>query len=53
MKELEEMRLHTVFTTDQEGYSPEIFSRVGGEIYIAGLNHLSLPIPDLATESKE
>jgi len=43
---------HAVFTTDEAGYSPEIFSRAGGEIYIAGLNSSSIPLPALATESK-
>jgi glycine/D-amino acid oxidase-like deaminating enzyme len=43
---------HAVFTTDEAGYSPEIFSRIGGEIYIAGLNSVSLPLPELATESR-
>jgi len=41
---------HAVFTTDEAGYSPEIFSRAGGEIYIAGLNDAALPLPDLATD---
>ena len=39
-----------MFTTDSSGYSPEIFSRVGGEIYIAGLNDASLPLPEVATD---
>jgi glycine/D-amino acid oxidase-like deaminating enzyme len=43
---------HAVFTTDEAGYSPEIFSRVRGDIYIAGLNSSSIPLPALATESK-
>ncbi|MCJ1289509.1 hypothetical protein MMC34_001042 [Xylographa carneopallida] len=41
---------HAVFTTDEAGYSPEIFSRVGGEIYIAGLNSATLPLPERATD---
>jgi hypothetical protein len=45
----EEKGCHAIFTTDNEGYSPEIFSRVGEEIYIAGLNSSSLALPDLAT----
>ena len=36
----------------RSGFSPEIFSRVGGEIYIAGLNDPSLPLPELATDAK-
>lgn len=45
------MGCHAVFTTDEQGYSPEIFSRVGGEIYIAGTNSSSLPLPELASET--
>ncbi|MCJ1243210.1 hypothetical protein MMC30_000407 [Trapelia coarctata] len=43
---------HAVFTTDPSGYSPEIFSRVSGEIYIAGLNSATIPLPAVATERK-
>jgi len=43
---------HAVFTTDPSGYSPEIFSRAGGEIYIAGLNSSTIPLPAVATERK-
>lgn len=43
---------HAIFMTSQPGYSPEIFSRIGGHIYIAGLNSASEPLPLLATESK-
>ena len=50
-KEHEEKGCHAIFTTDEEGYSPEIFSRLGEEIYIAGLNSSSLALPDLATGS--
>jgi len=51
-KVLEERGSHAIFTTDLEGFSPEIFSRSGEEIYIAGLNDSSLPVPDVATHSK-
>ena len=51
-KEHEEQGCHALFTTGEEGYSPEIFSRVGGEIYVAGLNDANLALPSLATESK-
>jgi len=44
---------HAVFMASTPGYSPELFSRRGGEIYIAGLNSASEPLPDLATESKD
>lgn len=37
---------HAVFTTLPGGdFSPEVFSRAGGEIYIAGLNSAELPLP--------
>jgi glycine/D-amino acid oxidase-like deaminating enzyme len=51
-KEHEEKGCHAIFTSDEEGYSPEVFSRMGGEIYIAGLNNPSLALPTLATDSK-
>jgi glycine/D-amino acid oxidase-like deaminating enzyme len=51
-KEHEERGCHAIFTTDDQGYSPEIFSRIGEEIYIAGLNSSALPLPDLATASE-
>ena len=47
----DERGCHAIFTTDEDGYSPEIFSRAGGEIYIAGLNSPSLPLPTLPTDS--
>ncbi|KAL3440291.1 FAD dependent oxidoreductase [Aspergillus insuetus] len=39
---------HAVFTTHPPscGFSPEIFSREGQEIYIAGLNSRDIPVPD-------
>ncbi|TKA23323.1 hypothetical protein B0A50_07531 [Salinomyces thailandicus] len=43
---------HALFTTMRAGFSPEIFSRIGGEIYIAGLNDPSLPLPNLPTDAK-
>ena len=46
-------RGHAVFTTHPEscGFSPEIFSRRGGEIYIAGLNDIDLPLSEQAEET--
>lgn len=41
---------HAIFTTDPSGYSPEVFSRSPGHIYIAGLNSSTYPLPDLATD---
>ena len=41
-----------MFTTDASGsYSPELFSRMpNGEIYLAGLNSSSYPLPSVAHE---
>jgi glycine/D-amino acid oxidase-like deaminating enzyme len=43
---------HAVFTTEETGYSPELFSRVSGEIYIAGLNSSAIALPNLPGEEK-
>ena len=43
---------HAVFATDTHGFSPEIMSRVGGEIYIAGLNDPDLALPETASDAK-
>lgn len=51
-KEHEDGGCHAVFTTDEAGFSPEIFSRLGGNIYVAGLNDASIPLPALATDSQ-
>lgn len=42
---------HAVFTVSEEGWAPEVFSRRGGEIYIAGVNSRVLPVPGLAEEA--
>lgn len=41
---------HAVFATDRSGYSPEVFSRAGGEIWIGGLNSSAIPLPRIAGE---
>lgn len=51
-RELESKGCHAIFTSMQGGISPEIFSRVGEEIYVAGLNDARLPLPELATDAK-
>ena len=51
-KEHESKGCHAIFTTMKSGLSPEIFSRVGEEIYVAGLNDPNLPLPEVATNSK-
>lgn len=43
---------HAVFATNEHGFSPEVFSRIGGEIYVAGLNDADLPLPALATDAR-
>lgn len=48
---LEGKGCHAIFSSDPGGYSPEVFSRLGGEIYIAGLNSDAIPLPDLATKT--
>lgn len=49
-KELEEKGCHAIFATSRSGFSPEMFSRIGGDIYIAGLNSSTIPLPELATD---
>ena len=36
-----DIMIHAVFTSDEDGYSLEIFSKIGGESYVAGLKHRS------------
>ena len=45
--EQESKGCHAVFATDTHGFSPEIFSRIGEQIYIAGLNDASLRLPEI------
>ncbi|KAE8417954.1 FAD dependent oxidoreductase [Aspergillus pseudocaelatus] len=47
-------RCHAIFSENPFscGFSPEIFSRQGGEIYIAGLNDPDMPLPGRAEESR-
>lgn len=42
---------HAIFSAPTKNYSwaPELFSRRGGDIYIAGLNDATIPLPKLAT----
>lgn len=42
---------HAIFTTSPDGWSPELFSRRGGELYLAGFNSGTIPIPELASET--
>ncbi|EGD94271.1 FAD dependent oxidoreductase [Trichophyton tonsurans CBS 112818] len=45
---------HAVFTTHPQscGFSPEVFSRTNAEIYLAGLNGLDIPLPEVATDAQ-
>lgn len=43
---------HAVFATDTLGFSPEWFSRIGGELYLAGLNSTTIPLPDAGEQAK-
>jgi hypothetical protein len=49
-RELDKEVCHAVFATDTLGFSPEWFARIGGELYLAGLNSTSIPLPDVATD---
>ena len=45
-------RVNALFLSKRmEGFTPEVFSRVGGEIYIAGLNDASITPPAPSTSS--
>ncbi|RYP44589.1 hypothetical protein DL768_008962 [Monosporascus sp. mg162] len=43
---------HAVFLISAPGYSPEIFSRADGNIYITGLNSAAEPLPPLPTDAR-
>jgi glycine/D-amino acid oxidase-like deaminating enzyme len=45
-RELEAGGCHALYTTAEPGYSPEIYARIGGHIYVAGLNSATLPLPE-------
>ncbi|KAK4189223.1 FAD dependent oxidoreductase [Podospora australis] len=50
-KAVEGKGCHAVFTTHEQAFCPEMFSRLGGHVYFAGLNSSTLPVPD-AEEGK-
>ncbi|KAF2665491.1 FAD dependent oxidoreductase [Microthyrium microscopicum] len=50
-KEHQSNGCHAVFATDMEGFAPEIFSRREEQIYIAGLNSTTMPLPELASDA--
>jgi glycine/D-amino acid oxidase-like deaminating enzyme len=43
---------HAVFTTNSSGFSPEFFSRTGGEIWFGGLNSTTISLPPGAGEAQ-
>ncbi|KAK6532271.1 hypothetical protein TWF281_006463 [Arthrobotrys megalospora] len=46
--------LHAVFAgIDGLDWHPEAFSRVNGDIYLAGINSSTIPLPEVATDVKE
>ncbi|EMD40494.1 hypothetical protein CERSUDRAFT_91225 [Gelatoporia subvermispora B] len=38
---------HAIFTSDPSGFSPELFSRASGELWLGGLNSSTIPLPAL------
>ncbi|KAF3087069.1 hypothetical protein TWF569_003145 [Orbilia oligospora] len=53
-QETEPRDLHAVFSSiDGLDWHPEAFSRVNGDIYLAGINSATIPLPELATDVKE
>lgn len=51
-EQLESEICHALFATDDLGFSPELFSRVGGELYLAGLNSTTIPLPEQTSDVK-
>ena len=47
-------RCHAIFSAPSRGWSfaPEAISRMGGEIFVGGLNSETIPLPRLATDTK-
>ena len=44
--------LHAIYSGDVQGWCPEIYGRAGNEIYIAGLNHWDIALPETANDVK-
>lgn len=51
-QDVQEGGCHAIYTNVKPGYSPEMYSRAGGEIWIGGLNSSTLPLPRLPAERK-
>ncbi|KIP12797.1 hypothetical protein PHLGIDRAFT_113391 [Phlebiopsis gigantea 11061_1 CR5-6] len=43
---------HAIFTSDRARYSPEIFSRLSGDVWLGGLNSSNIPLPPLPTMAR-
>ena len=43
---------HAIFTSDRARYSPEIFSRLSGDVWLGGLNSPNIPLPPLPTMAR-
>lgn len=43
---------HAVFTSDPSGFSPELYSRAGGELWVGGVNSAALPLPARAMDAR-
>lgn len=43
---------HAVYTTSPAGFSPEVYARAGGQLYLAGLNSAAIPLPERASDAK-
>ncbi|KAK6347801.1 hypothetical protein TWF718_005626 [Orbilia javanica] len=53
-QDTESRDLHAVFSSiDGLDWHPEAFSRVNGDIYLAGINSAAIPLPELATDVRE
>jgi glycine/D-amino acid oxidase-like deaminating enzyme len=52
-REFEDGGCHAVFASGEDGgWAPELFSRLGGEIYVAGVNDAGLALPTLPTQAR-
>ncbi|PCH40849.1 FAD dependent oxidoreductase [Wolfiporia cocos MD-104 SS10] len=43
---------HAIFTSDPSGYSPELYSRAGGDLWLGGVNSAALPLPARAMDAR-
>lgn len=50
--EMTDTESHAVYTAEKPGYSPEVYSRAGGELWLGGSNSSTIPLPALVNERK-